>query len=185
MGRFALLAQRRLARPVRRRGSRSLEAKMADADVHIRRGIPTDAEQLAEFGARVFKETFGPDNTDEDMAAYLSSTYSVPQQTAELQSQDIATLLVEKGGLLVAFAQVRRQSPPDCMTEESSVELWRFYVDEPWKGRGVAQVLMDAVHEAAHELGGRTLWLSVWERNASAIAFYRRCGFRDFGTKDF
>jgi RimJ/RimL family protein N-acetyltransferase len=41
------------------------------------------------------------------------------------------------------------------------------------------------VHDAAHELGGRTLWLGVWERNPRAIAFYEKCGFRDVGSHDF
>lgn len=44
---------------------------------------------------------------------------------------------------------------------------------------------MDAVHEAAAELGGQTLWLGVWERNPRAIAFYRKRGYRDVGTTFF
>jgi ribosomal protein S18 acetylase RimI-like enzyme len=44
---------------------------------------------------------------------------------------------------------------------------------------------MAASLDAARELGGRTLWLSVWERNPRAIAFYEKTGFRNAGTKDF
>jgi diamine N-acetyltransferase len=44
---------------------------------------------------------------------------------------------------------------------------------------------MGAVHAAAVELGGRTLWLSVWERNPRARAFYAKCGFEDAGAADF
>jgi diamine N-acetyltransferase len=29
------------------------------------------------------------------------------------------------------------------------------------------------------------MWLSVWERNPRAIAFYGKCGFRMVGSKDF
>jgi ribosomal protein S18 acetylase RimI-like enzyme len=31
----------------------------------------------------------------------------------------------------------------------------------------------------------RTIWLGVWERNARAIAFYRRWGFADVGSQPF
>ena len=48
--------------------------------------------------------------------------------------------------------------------------------------RGVAQSLMGAVDDVGRELGGRTLWLGVWERNPRAIAFYTKCGFVDVGT---
>ena len=54
-----------------------------------------------------------------------------------------------------------------------------------WHGRGVAQRLMQHVREAARALGARDVWLSVWERNPRAIAFYAKCGFRDVGSKDF
>jgi ribosomal protein S18 acetylase RimI-like enzyme len=44
---------------------------------------------------------------------------------------------------------------------------------------------MAAAQEAGRELGGRTLWLAVWERNPRAIAFYEKFGFRDVGRQDF
>jgi ribosomal protein S18 acetylase RimI-like enzyme len=44
---------------------------------------------------------------------------------------------------------------------------------------------MSAVHEAAREFGGRHIWLSVWERNPRAIAFYTKVGFVDVGSTDF
>jgi ribosomal protein S18 acetylase RimI-like enzyme len=71
------------------------------------------------------------------------------------------------------------------VTGPSPVELYRFYVDRPWHGRGVAQQLMDGVQLAADELGGKTLWLSVWERNPRALAFYGKCGFADVGSAPF
>ena len=37
----------------------------------------------------------------------------------------------------------------------------------------------------ARAMGGRTLWLAVWQRNPRAIAFYRKYGFRDVGTHFF
>ena len=38
---------------------------------------------------------------------------------------------------------------------------------------------------AALELGGRSIWLSVWELNPRAIAFYTKSGFEDGSTTDF
>jgi ribosomal protein S18 acetylase RimI-like enzyme len=44
---------------------------------------------------------------------------------------------------------------------------------------------MRAVEQVARDLGGRTLWLGVWERNPRAIAFYTKCGFVDVGAHAF
>jgi GNAT superfamily N-acetyltransferase len=59
------------------------------------------------------------------------------------------------------------------------MELWRFYLDQQWHGRGTAQRLISRVDEEALQAGARTLWLAVWERNGRAQAFYRECGFVD------
>jgi ribosomal protein S18 acetylase RimI-like enzyme len=44
---------------------------------------------------------------------------------------------------------------------------------------------MRTVEQVARDLGGRTLWLGVWERNPRAIAFYTKCGFADVGEHAF
>lgn len=151
----------------------------------IRRAVPGDAAALAEFAARTFSETFGAANRPEDLAAHLRAWFGWVQQGTELASPDIVTLVAECEGRLAAFAQVRRGPAPDCVAGALPVELWRFYVDRPWQGRGLAQRLMAAVREAAIQLGGRALWLGVWERNPRAIAFYEKCEFRDVGAHDF
>ena len=65
------------------------------------------------------------------------------------------------------------------------MEVHRFYVDRPAHGSGIARMLMSEVRRAALELGGRHVWLGVWERNARAIAFYKKTGFIDVGSHDF
>jgi len=152
----------------------------------IRRAEPADAGALTELAARTFIDTYGAYNKAEDLAAYLAETYSAAHQEREIADPDIITLVVEEDGQLAAFAQVRRQPPPECVTEEVGVEIWRFYVDRSWHGRGLAQRLMDSTFAAARELGAeKNVWLGVWERNPRAIAFYEKCGFRDVGPKSF
>jgi diamine N-acetyltransferase len=158
---------------------------MTTDDRVIRRAEARDAAALAALGARTFTDTFGADNTPDDMRAYLTGTYSEARQLAELANPDVLTLVVEEEDRLIAFSQVRRGPSPPCVTWDSPVEVWRFYVDREWHGRGVAAALMDATLDAARELGGKAVWLSVWERNPRAIAFYTKYGFSDVGSKVF
>jgi diamine N-acetyltransferase len=158
---------------------------MDQSTVRLRRAHPADAESLAAFAARTFSEAFGADNRPEHLAAHLVASYGVAQQARELSDATYVTLLAEVGPELAAYAQLRRRVPPSCVSGPAAIELHRFYVDQPWHGRGLAQSLMSAVHAAAEELGCGTLWLSVWERNPRARAFYDKCGFRDVGTADF
>jgi ribosomal protein S18 acetylase RimI-like enzyme len=151
----------------------------------LRRGGPGDAAALSAFAARVFVETFGPHNRAEDIAQYVTTTYGPTRQAAELADPAIVTIVAEDQGDLAGFAQVRHHPPPASVPGPAPVELWRFYVGTAWRGQGLAQRLMDAVHAAATEMGGRTLWLAVWERNPRAIAFYEKVGFRRAGTQVF
>lgn len=151
----------------------------------IRPGVPADAGRLAGLAARTFEETFGSANDPGDMALYLSSAYGLAQQSQELADPAIATLLAEVDGHLAGYAQIREGEAPSCVAGDRAIEIRRFYVDQPWQGRGVAQALMEAVRDAAGARGGRTLWLGVWERNLRAQAFYRKCGFRDVGSQPF
>ena len=151
----------------------------------LRRGVPSDAAALAEFAARTFADTFAADNRPEDMEAHLAKAYGVPQQAQELADPNVISLLAFHEGSLIAYAQVRRNVPPACVTQAQPVELHRFYVDRSAHGSGIATTLMSAVHQAAPDLGGRYLWLGVWERNRRAIAFYSKEGFIDVGSHDF
>jgi putative acetyltransferase len=156
-----------------------------EATTRVRVGLVTDAAQLAAFATRTFTEAFAKDNRPEDLEQYLASAYGVAQQARELADPQVVTLLAHEGSTLSAYAQVRRSGPPSCVGVLAPIELQRFYVDRPFQGRGVAGMLMGVVHDAVDAMGGRHVWLGVWERNARAIAFYRREGFVDVGSKDF
>lgn len=151
----------------------------------IRHAQPEDAAALSAFGRRVFHDTFASDNNPADLAAYLDSAYTEPRQLAEILDPAIVTLMLDLEGTLAAFAQLRSAAKGDGVAGERPVELWRFYVDPAWHGKGVARRFMSAVEEAARARGADTLWLGVWEKNVRARAFYGKCGFADVGSHIF
>lgn len=148
--------------------------------------VAADAAMLAELGARTFHDSFAKDTTPEDMRRHLESSFSAARQLAEIRDPAIDTLLMrEAGGPAIAFAQLRAGKLSDCVPATGSIELWRFYVERNWHGRGVAHELMNAAKARARRRGASTLWLGVWERNARAQAFYGKHGFRKVGTQVF
>jgi diamine N-acetyltransferase len=153
--------------------------------VTIRRAVSSDASALAGLAARTFAETFAAENTPEDLNAHLLSSYGVAQQSVELADPNVLTLLAYRNTELIGFAQVRRTPAPSCVVEENPIELHRFYLERSAQGTGAAAPLMHEVRAAAKELGGRHLWLGVWERNPRAIAFYVKSGFAKVGSHVF
>lgn len=151
----------------------------------LRRARAADAEMLAAFGERTFREAFEHGNNPDDIDAYVSVTYSVAKQQADLADPARLTIIAEQDGVVVGYAQLRHGDVPDCVHGTSPVELLRFYVDRAWHGQGIAQAMMAEVVAEATADGSKTLWLGVWERNSRAVAFYRKCGFRDVGSHEF
>ena len=150
--------------------------------VSFRPATPADASAVAEFAHRCFQEAYQTVMEPELMTRVLRDQFAPAQQRAEIEHPSAAWVLAEIDGVLAGYAYLRRGRIPAIGAPADPVELARFYVDQSWHGRGVARLLMDATVARARALGGRTLWLAVWQRNPRAIAFYRKYGFTKAGA---
>jgi ribosomal protein S18 acetylase RimI-like enzyme len=144
-----------------------------------------DADALAAFGERMFRETFGPYHRAADMDAYCRVTYAIDKVRRELGDPERHTIVAVHAGAIIGYVQLHAAPAPACVSGPAPLEVLRFYVDGAWHGRGVAQSLMARIAAAAEARGAQTLFLLVWEQNQRAIAFYQRQGFRSVGTQPF
>ena len=151
----------------------------------IRSAVPRDAATLSEFAERTFRDTFGPDNTLENMDLYVAGVFGVERQHAELADPRGSVLLIELNASVVGYAQMTSGAPPHGIGSTPAIELQRFYIAQEYHGLGLAQRLMRRTLDTAFEHDAKTLWLGVWERNARAISFYRKLGFADVGAHVF
>lgn len=152
--------------------------------VAYRHASVQDAPTLAAFAAHTFTETFAHLYPREDLEAYLAKSYGEALQREEIEDAAICTLLAEREAALVGYAQA---GPMDMMVAggERGRELYRLYVAIDAKGAGVAHDLMRRVIDWATQEGADALWLSVWENNTRAQAFYKRYGFEHMGEHKF
>lgn len=151
----------------------------------IRRARREDAAPLAALAEKTFRDAFAEVNSPQNMDLFCRSTYGEALQAAEIASPDMATLLCERDGRLVAFAQLRWGEPPGCVAADAPAEIQRFYVDRDRHGTGIAHDLMAACIDAIEARGSDVAWLGVWEHNPRAIAFYRKFGFVAVGEHVF
>jgi ribosomal protein S18 acetylase RimI-like enzyme len=152
----------------------------------IRCASVADARVLAEFAARLFEETFGPENDPADMRAYLAGAFSTERQAAELSDTDrVAFIADENGGEPIGYALLRRGSRADGVVADRPAEIQRIYAVRALHGRGIGNSLMAACLKQARSWGCDVLWLAVWERNPRAIAFYEKNGFTKVGRTTF
>lgn len=151
----------------------------------LRIAIPDDAERLAPFAARTFYDAFAALTNPDDMRLYLAEAFTVERQRAEIADPNCRFFLAELDHQLLGYAKLRTGYVPSCVTQPAPIELNRMYLDPEWKGRGIADRLMQACLDAARRGGFQTIWLGVWDRNPRARRFYARWGFVEIGTHPF
>jgi len=153
--------------------------------LQLRAARPSDAAELGDFAAGIFRDTFGHSAPEHDVQRFLDEHYGRRQQLAEITDPRMLTRLALDGAAIAAFYQLRLASPDERRARPPGAEIARFYVGAAWHGRGVATPLMDSALADARAAGARGVWLGVWEENARGIAFYRRCGFEAAGHQIF
>jgi ribosomal protein S18 acetylase RimI-like enzyme len=153
--------------------------------ITLRPAGPADNALLAEMGAQTFADTFGPDNTPENMAAYLAASFSPARQAAELAEPNSLFLIAEVDGKAQGYVHLRERPAPASVSGERPLEIGRLYARQAFISRGVGAALMRASLDEAARRGCDTVWLDVWEHNPRAIAFYERWGFKKVGTAAF
>lgn|SRR5690606_12299788 len=148
----------------------------------IREAGGHDAPALALIGAATFLETFAGILDGAAIAAHCAAQHSEAAYRAALASGGRAWLAeAEPGGAPVGFALVGK---PDLdAAEAGDIELKRIYSLSRFHGSGMGAALMHEVVAAAK--GHRRLLLGVYAHNARALAFYRKQGFADIGTRRF
>ena len=144
------------------------------------------AAQIAELGRQTFHETFAAANKPDDMAAYLTATFSPEKQLVELADANTVFLLAQAQQEVVGYAKLRVGSTLEPnKSAEKRLEMERLYVRAEWIGTGLGGLLMRRALEEARVQACRAVVLGVWEHNEHALAFYQRFGFRKIGQHEF
>jgi len=151
----------------------------------IRYGTIDDAKMISELGAKTFADTFTKDNTPENLALYLERSFSAEIQTKELSDPAVVYLIVEIEGSPVGYAKLNLNRDHNAQANPKTLEVERIYSTKELIGKGVGKELMNACIAEAKQRGFENVWLGVWEKNARAIAFYKKWGFVEIGTHIF
>jgi diamine N-acetyltransferase len=170
--------------------------------VILRRATPDDAVALALVGAATFLEAFTWMLPGADIIAHCEKNHTPEAYRAYLAQPDtrITLAVAATGGAPIGYAMLTAPDLPSFDVLPGDIELKRIYLfsrfrssrtpvldasGRPIAGLRVAQALMDAAIADGHALNKSRLLLGTHEGNERAIAFYRRNGFTEAGTRTF
>jgi ribosomal protein S18 acetylase RimI-like enzyme len=146
----------------------------------IRRAVASDAAGLAAFATRLFRATYSDDTAAADLDLYIAKAFTPDMQAAEIADPSGAVFVATTGGTLAGYAQLVVPA-----SQPGTAVLSRIYIDADWRGKGLAKNLLDTVVAECAARGVQHLQLTVYEKNARAIAFYTKVGFVVTGSTTF
>lgn len=154
----------------------------AGAGWHLREAGAEDAAALALVGAATFLESFAGVIAGDAIIAHCARHHQADAYAALLEKGARAWLVeAADGGAPLGYALLGQ---PDLdAAQAGDVELKRIYSLSRFHGAGMGPALMTAVLHAA--AGHQRLLLGVYHGNARALAFYKKQGFTQIGTRQF
>jgi ribosomal protein S18 acetylase RimI-like enzyme len=134
--------------------------------VLVRPAAQGDCELVSVLFAAYFDEIALPEDLRDDRATV----------TAYLEPPSAVFLAFDRG-VPVGIVAFRPLEPPPGGAETSACEAKRLYVRPGYRGRGVAEMLLDAFERHAHEQGFGEIYLDTRADMSAALALYVRRGY--------
>lgn len=144
-----------------------------------------DIEALQAIAKQTFTETFGSQNTAEDLAKFLSEEYAFDKLKAEVENPESFYYFCYFEDELAGYLKLNvgaAQTEPDY---PEALEIQRIYVLQKYQRKRIGLTMMQQALAVAEELKKPQVWLGVWENNFKAQAFYQKSGFKKVGSHDF
>ena len=133
----------------------------------------------------VFFEAFNEVTAPDDMEDYLASTFRRSTIEKQIDSAESLIFIAETTTGPAGYVYSHPAITPECIKDKCAIKLERIYLRRRYYGRGVGDALMQTSLDEFRTRGYGTVWLSSWELNDRANAFYRKWKFTVAGSQKF
>ncbi|MGB7461085.1 MAG: GNAT family N-acetyltransferase [Carnobacterium jeotgali] len=144
-----------------------------------------DLKVLQNISIELFTDTFKYQNTEEDLENYLEKAYNSTQLKQELTNDNSTFFFLLDNEEIVGYLKL---NIGDAQTEdiaENAVEIERIYILSNLKRKGYGTFLIENAEQFAKQKNKKVIWLGVWEKNFSALSFYKKNGFIQISSHSF
>lgn len=154
-------------------------------NIEITRVTLSDVEKLQRIAEQTFSVTFSNENSEENLADYLSKAFSLEKLTLELNNENSAFYFAIFERKIIGYLKINFGDAQTELQDNKGMEIERVYVLKAFHGKKVAQQLFNKALQIAKLANAEYVWLGVWEENPRAISFYTKNGFVEFDRHIF
>ncbi len=162
---------------------------MSELNFNLRMASEQDAVTISALSIQVFLDTYATEGVRPDLAREAHCEYAIEafvQRLIEPQRRFILAeyLSADRNGLL-GFAEVLLTVKPSPAGNLAGAELVRLYIQPKAHRMGCGRSLLTRAEQLVQAEKLDSLWLTAWEGNRNARAFYERVGYADVGATTY
>lgn len=140
---------------------------------------------LKSIAEQTFTETFGHDNTPEQLQTFFDTDYALETLQAELKHPETEINFILLNNQVVGYLKLSWGEAQTEFELDNALEIQRIYILKAYQGKGLGKFAFEYALEVAESGPFDWAWLGVWEYNIKAQTFYSHYGFEKFAEHEF
>lgn len=145
----------------------------------------SDLNALVQISNKTFVDAFEKDNNPTDFKEYVDIAFEESNLLNQLKNKDSSFYFVFKKEQCVGYMKLNVSEAQTEILSDDTIELERIYVIQEFQGQRIGELMLNEALQVARAQNKKYLWLGVWEKNLSAIRFYKKKGFTKFNTHPY
>lgn len=151
----------------------------------IKKVTIADIQDLQQISRETFSETFGSQNSTENMEKFLNKAYAEEKLRSEIENKNSNFYFLIVNNQVAGCLKVNEGDAQTERVADNALEVERIYLKQNFQHQGFGLVLIKLAEELARKKNKANMWLGVWEKNYQAQAFYKKDGFKRVSQHTF
>ena len=148
----------------------------------IKKVTIADIQDLQQISRETFSETFGSQNSTENMEKFLNKAYAEEKLRSEIENKNSNFYVNNQ---VAGYLKVNEVDAQTEQVADNALEVERIYLKQNFQHQGLGLVLIKLAEELARKKNKANMWLGVWEKNYQAQTFYKKDGFKRVSQHTF
>ncbi|MBS6637147.1 MULTISPECIES: GNAT family N-acetyltransferase [Lactobacillus] len=151
----------------------------------IKKVTIADIQDLQQISGETFSETFGSQNSTENMEKFLNKAYAEEKLRSEIENKNSNFYFLIVNNQVAGYLKVNEGDAQTEQVADNALEVERIYLKQNFQHQGLGLILIKLAEELARKKNKANMWLGVWEKNYQAQAFYKKDGFKRVSQHTF
>ena len=143
-------------------------------NIKIKKINSDDIKILQEISIETFTDTFGEQNSSENLKNYLEKAFNSKKLLSEIANPFSDFYLIYFDKEPAGYLKLNDGEAQSEKMDEEALEIERIYIRKKFQRNGLGKFLLNKAIDIAKNQDKKIIWLGVWENNKNAIELHNQ-----------